>query len=235
MNKQIVIAAAVANGILLASGFGYRVLSAQLARPTESTPLPPGVLAKFPLRLGHWEGRDVPVDEAIRKATDADDLLNRVYTLREGTGAVGFYLAYGIRSRDLMPHRPEVCYPGNGWTLQDSDEEKIALPDGSDLRCRIYRFIRSGLEVGNITVLNYYLVDGQCSPDVSRLRTKAWRGSGGIRYMAQVQITGSRSLGMSSEAVRASVRRFAAESALAVRDLFPKELTNTPSGNVYEK
>lgn len=206
-------------GLLVSSGIGYRALAAYLARPTDSVPLPPGTLARLPLSIGQWTGRDVAVDEAVIRATDTDDRISRQYS--QPAGDVGVYVAYGVRARDLMPHRPEVCYPGAGWTLQDVQPAELSLSDGSRLPCRVFRFSRGALDAQQVTVLNYYIVDGQYCPDVSLLRSRAWRGGGAIRYMAQVLITCSGNAISSPESTGELVNRFAIESAGAIRTLLP--------------
>jgi len=137
-----VAAAALALGLLLAGGVGYRVLAGHLARPGNSIPLPRGSLARLPMRIGDWAGRDIPIDPAIVEATDTNDLLNRRYVRAKASQQVGLYIAYGIRARDLMPHRPEVCYPDTGWTAHGSREVTLDLGVGPGLHCRILRFSR---------------------------------------------------------------------------------------------
>jgi hypothetical protein len=228
--KRSVGAAVVAIGLLAISGAGYRVLAGYLARPNESAPLPQGALNRLPLHIGDWVGKDVPMSEEIAKATDTDARVNRLYVRTGGSQSAMLYVAYGVRGRDLMPHRPEVCYPEAGWTLGGSSPEKIPLPNGSSLECRLYEFRRGGLSTQVITVLNYYVVDGQYSPDVSLLRSKAWRGSGGIRYMAQVQVTCSGSGNRASDATVSGVRELARNSAGHIRALFPDASAEPASG-----
>ena len=218
--RRSVVAAGVAAALMIACGIGYRLVAAHLARPLTSTPLPPGTLAKFPLDLPGWAGRDVPMDQAVIRATDTDDLLNRSYTSRAGAESVGFYVAYGVRARDLMPHRPEVCYPGAGWTLDSTETRELPLPDQAKLNCRLYRFSKGGgLFDHRILVLNYYIIDGQYAPDVTMLRSKAWRGQDGVNYTVQVQVTCSESAYGGSSVATETVRTFAADSAVELSKL----------------
>lgn len=218
--RRSAVAAAVAAAILFACGIGYRVLAARLARPVESSPLPPGTLAKFPLELADWSGREVPMDQAVIRATDTDDLLNRNYTRRSGGDSVGFYVAYGVRARDLMPHRPEVCYPGAGWTLNSSEPAQVTLKDGSRLACQLYRFTKgAGLTDQRIVVLNYYIIDGAYCADVSALRSSAWRGQDAVNYTAQVQVTCAEPAYGGFSAGAESVRAFAAAAAVELSQL----------------
>ena len=73
-----VTAAAVAAGcLMLVFGLAYRVVAAKLDGPVGTTPISQEALARFPMQLGDWVGEDVPMDEAIARATDTD--ARRVY------------------------------------------------------------------------------------------------------------------------------------------------------------
>ena len=224
--RRMVTAIAVAAGLLLAGGAGYRILAGYLARPTDSVPMSSEELNRLPLQIGPWVGKDVPMDKALVRATKSDALINRTYS-RGGVGrAVGLFVAYGVRARDLMPHRPEVCYPGTGHTMQSNEPREVELADGTKLPCKLYMFTRAG-QMGDhlTTVLNYYVIDGRYAPDVSTLRSQAWRGSGGVRYVAQVQIVCSGPATADLASSEQTVREFAAEAAPAIRALFPQAPT----------
>ncbi|MCX5671540.1 MAG: EpsI family protein [Planctomycetota bacterium] len=225
--RPILLAAATAVALLLMSGGAYRLLAGYLDRPTDSVPMPRGTLPKaLPLRIGEWQGKEKPVEEAVVKGADCDDYISRTYS--RGAEVVQLWIAYGVRARDLMPHRPEVCYPGNGYTLEDTRSVELLLGGGHKLECRTYQFSRGGLGAGPMTVLNYYIVDGQYSPDVSLLRSKALRGSSGIRYMAQVQVVASGGGGAASGAAAQAVRAFAVDSAGAIRAVMPDVAKTQP-------
>jgi EpsI family protein len=217
------VAALVAIALLLGAGIGFRALDDYLSRPTHSVPLPPGTLARIPFRIGAWVGESVALDERVREATDTDDLLNRRYALPGGHAGVELYVAYGVKARDLMPHRPEVCYPGAGWTLADKRTVELNLVDGEALGCRVLRFDHGGLDLRSIAAVDYYIVDGQYCPDVSLLRSKAWRGSRGVRHVVQVQIAASATELRDLDAAEAAALKFAADSANIIRGVLPSD------------
>lgn len=218
--RRLIAAIALCAGVLLASGAGYRILGAYLDRPTGSEPLPPGGLANLPLRLGEWVGQDVKVDERIIRASDSDAVLSRSYTRRFSQESVGLFVAYGIHGRDLMPHRPEVCYPGAGYRLDGRRAIQLKLPDGSRLACMLYHFSRSGLGSRPVVVLHYYIVDGVRYPDVDEIRWKiCWRG---YRYFARVMITCNADSLDSIKLGERSVCDFAVAAAGAIGKLLPK-------------
>jgi len=178
----------VAMVLILAGGTGYRMVAAHYERSSVSVPIPKGTLSQLSMTLDDWQGRDVPISERVVRATDTDDHVNRSYR-RSPREVVSLWVAYGVHLRDLMPHRPEVCYTGTGWILADERRLEINLPENQMLPCRLMHFYRGGLDMDAVTVLNYYLIDGQYCPDESLLRSRAWQFNATASYSAQIQIT----------------------------------------------
>ncbi len=123
-NRQpVIVAAVVAGFLMLVSSAAYRVLAARLAAPVNTTLLSPAALERLPLQIGNWAGQNVPLDEAIVRATDtgtfyatgdstvrglANDMLNSITTgvvftnylgLSNSTksGSMGLYQDYELR------------------------------------------------------------------------------------------------------------------------------------------
>jgi EpsI family protein len=234
-NRQPAIAAAVAAGcLMLVFGLGYRVVAARLEAPVDTAPVSSAALARFPLQLGDWTGEEVPMEEEVARATDTDARLNRRYARRGGLEFVTFYIASGVKARDLMPHRPEVCYTGAGWTLMERRSVELPLGDSAKLPCNILQFSRGALNTQKVVVLDYYLVDGQYCADVSLLRSKAWRGSGTVRYVAQIQIVAPVDEALRAEAAAKTVSDFAVESAAPAAALFDDPETNPGAGELHQ-
>ena len=207
--------------VLALSGVAYRATAERFGRSGEGVVLPQGTLARIPLTMGDWRGKDVPLDEAVVKATDTDQLINRFYSHATSARRVAFYVCFGIQLRDLAPHRPEVCYPSAGWTLEETKVVEVPLSNGSTIPCQVHSFKRGGLQSSKMTVLNYYIVDGEYCPDVSLLRSRQWQSEGQTAtYAAQVQITVSGN--SSGGAPEQTVREFASVSGSPLRDLLLK-------------
>jgi EpsI family protein len=222
-NSSHLVSVLVAVVLLGASGAAYRAAAARFGRAPGGVVLERGTLNKLPLQIGDWVGVEVSMDEQIVRATDTDDHVNRTYVQRRRDRQVVLWIAYGIRLRDLMPHRPEVCYTSSGWSVDGTKAMDLAMEDGGTLPCRILRFQRGGLGSGDITVLNYYLVDGEYCADVSLLRSTQWRrGEEKVRYAAQIQIASSSGFGL--EANEEAVRAFAVASAEAIRTVIAEEV-----------
>ncbi|HEY3246194.1 MAG TPA: EpsI family protein [Phycisphaerae bacterium] len=207
----------VATALLAMGGMAYRVTAGRLEHRAIGTPVQPGTLERLPLTLGEWTGRDTPLDDRIIQATDTDDHVNRTYRRLRTREAVALFVAYGVRPRDLMPHRPEVCYPGAGWTHDETRVETLTSAGGTPLPCQVHRFHRGGLEYKRIAVLNYYLVDGRVCADVSALRRRTWQRPVRAGYIAQVQIACADA--SPPEMGERTVRCFAIDSVDAIRAL----------------
>jgi EpsI family protein len=232
--RPTIAAVVAASGLMLVFGLTYRVVAAKLEAPVAATPISPEALVRFPLDLGGWRGKEVPMDEKVVQRTGTDAHLNRRYVRRGGLEAVTFYLASGVKARDLMPHRPEVCYNGAGWTLVNKRSVELPLSDSARLPCNIIQFSRGVLNTQRIVVLDYYLVDDQYCGDVSLLRWKAWRGSGTVRYVAQVQISTPLLATDNAEAAIKIVSDFAIESAALTAALFDEPVTARGAGDLRE-
>ncbi|RJP40395.1 MAG: EpsI family protein [Phycisphaerales bacterium] len=217
----MVIAALAAAAIMLAGGGYYRVLAGRYARAVESVRMPEGWLNALPLEIDGWRGHDEPLERSVIRATDTDAHLNRVYVNAAGTKAVALFVGYGIRLRDLLPHRPEVCYPGNGWLLSQRDDLQLDPGDGSSVTCRLLSFRKGGFSADDVSVLNYYVVDGQYCADVSALRERAVQETAAQSYSVQVQISTPGGIGADPRGV---LVEFARACAPLLRELMPDRL-----------
>lgn len=212
---RVGLALATAVILMLGARFGYGLLEARYTQAFHSVPIPRGSLDSLPLEMGDWRGHDEPIKESLIEVTDTDDHVSRSYQ-SPVNGEIGLWIGYGGRLRDLVPHRPEICYPSNGYRLDSVTEIELKAVDGKPLPCRIMHFSRGDLQQEHIAVLNYYLVDGEYSPDVSLLREKASRLDGSnARYVAQIQIVSSFSNW--SQTPDAPVQAFAVASAHEIR------------------
>ncbi len=216
--KGAAIAAGMASGLMLLFGLGYRAIAAKMEAPVNTTPVSQEALDQLPLTIANWTGRDTPVDANIVEATDTDAHVSRQYVMNTGSGYVSLWIASGVRARDLMPHRPEVCYVGSGYTLMGHGTPDLSLPDGGTLPCNVMEFSRGTLTNNRVLVLYYYLVDGQYCRDVSEWRYKLiWTQIG---YIAQVQVVTAITETASAEQAMRQASDFAVESAPLIAGLF---------------
>jgi EpsI family protein len=210
--------AMVGIGVLLASGMAYRTLASYYTRVAAGSQLPPRALERLPMELGGWRGRDVPLDAQIIKATGTDQILSRNYFRSDGGASVSLLISYGIRLRDLLPHRPEVCYTTHGWTLRRTGHDTLVAGDRGSLPCEINAFDRAGISAEALVVLHYYLVDGQYCEDVSLLRSMVWKKDTASHYCAQIQVA-VRVNPLAPDMAEAVAKSFAGLSAPLIRSV----------------
>lgn len=190
-NHRPLVAVIAAGFLMLAFGAAHRALASRFAAPVVATPIAPDALERFPMQIGDWTGEDVPLDETVGRRTGTDAHINRRYSHSNGSGFVVSYIACGVRVDDVMRHLPEGCYPAAGWTLVDRCSTELPLNTGRKLPCTILQFRRGTLDTEKVTVLHYFIVDGQPCSNVSLLRSRIWRLFAMVNYVAQVQIVAS--------------------------------------------
>lgn len=218
LDRKPVAAAIVASLLMLILGVTYRAVAARLGVTWGATPLTPEMLEGFPMQIGGWTGREVPLDDAIWRKTKADAYISRRYSRNNDSGFVSLYAVAGVRARDLIAHRPDVCYPAAGWALEDQRSVELLLNDGMKLPCSVFRFRRGVLNTQEVTVLNYFVVDGQHCVDASAAISRTGRRFGGAGYVTQVQIV---SVGdLTTDSAMRLVSAFAVDSASSIAQLF---------------
>jgi hypothetical protein len=179
--------------LLVVIGIGYRLVATKM-NVIVTTPIKLDVpLSEFPIRIGQWVGRDVPISETIIEVAANDDFLSRLYVNESNNQWANIYIAYTARPRTMLGHRPQVCYPANGWAHENTEHIQVMSNSGRKIKCLLHNFQKSTSESEEIVVLNYYIVNGWLTDDESVFSGLSWRtpNVGGIpaRYVAQVQIS----------------------------------------------
>ena len=90
----------------------------------------------IPKQFGDWREEPQRITQIVNPQTQAlldklySQLLARVYINSQGY-RVMLSLAYGSDQRGaLQAHKPEVCYPAQGFTLKSSEASQLATPFG---------------------------------------------------------------------------------------------------------
>lgn len=77
------------------------------------------------MRLGEWQGVDIPISEGIEAMLQADAQLQRRYVSASGE-VVWLYVGYYGTARGGRPeHTPWACYPSAGWRIASSLERPL--------------------------------------------------------------------------------------------------------------
>lgn len=93
---------------------------------------------RIPESIGHWKGMSLGTDLGLLKSgMGAQDIVFRTY--RNGIDVVTLYVAFykDIDSANQV-HAPEVCYPGQGWTIA---RDEVVVRKFGDGEARINRLI----------------------------------------------------------------------------------------------
>jgi EpsI family protein len=100
--------------------------------------------ALFPHQLGEWSyaaasGLVLPPQDQLSK-TLYEQLMTRVYTqgdVSEDADAVMLLAAYSSQQEGrLQVHRPEVCYPAAGFTINSTRDVLVPLGNGKSIPAR---------------------------------------------------------------------------------------------------
>ena len=204
--------------ILIFSGWGYRVAARGLKVITARPVLLPVPLKEFPVTMGRWLGREVPIPENIQRVAGNDDFLSRLYINDFSDQWANIYIAYSGRPRTMVGHRPEVCYVAGGWIHENTEQGEFLSASGRKVPCLIHRFRKPVPNYAEIIVLNFYILNGRVTRSEGGFSGLGWRtpniAGDAARYVAQVQI---------SSVLETSVRAAAVRFADMILDFFPDE------------
>ncbi len=102
-------------------------------------------LKAFPLALGSWRGRDLPIEQRIVQAAGVDDFLSRVYTDTMGQ-TVGVYVGYyGTQQTGDSIHSPKNCLPSAGWEPVRAERLSVQVGPASTMVVNEY-LVEKGLD-----------------------------------------------------------------------------------------
>lgn len=144
------------------------------------------VAASIPLRTGEWIAVDVPVPSEAIEELHPNVMISR--RLRDvNTGALTTLLFEQCRDvRDLAPHYPPVCYPGQGLTL--TAQEPVLLRIG-DLKVTAMRYTFESNNFQNSAIVHVdnlmILPDGHFQPDMQGMERRI---GADLRYFGAAEI-----------------------------------------------
>lgn len=128
----------------LTGGFVFFALLAialsQMTFSAHVTPQP-GVLLDLPERIGGFTGTEQEVSEGELALLPKDtEFAKMLY--EDGTGnSISCQIVLSGSDRRSI-HRPEICLPGQGWSIRSSEAINVPLASGNDLRVTKLRLVR---------------------------------------------------------------------------------------------
>jgi len=96
-----------------------------------------GVNMELPASVAGFTGKELPVSESEREILPADtEFAKMLYSNAAGNEISRHEISCqivlaGAEKRSI--HRPEVCLPGQGWTLKSGEVETVTLSNGKNL------------------------------------------------------------------------------------------------------
>jgi hypothetical protein len=191
------VAGALAVLLLVVAGVVYRVMASgfqQIVRTPMKLPVP---LSAIPLQEKGWTGADIPIETVTREymqSNFADDYISRRYVNAAQRLLADVYVVYcSSHPSGIIGHKPQVCYPGNGWSWDETVPSQIVSRSGRRIECLIHQFHKQAPTYQQVYVLNFYVLNGQIT-----LRERDFSGffdrlpniaGNPARYVAQVQIS----------------------------------------------
>jgi len=126
-----------------------------VARPSKklTDELPPSPLAVIvPGQFGDWRERSQSFVQVVNPQTQRllerlySEILNRIYVNGEGY-RIMLSIAYGSDQRgELQAHKPESCYPSQGFTLHKNKPGELVTAHGSIKVRRLYATLQERQE-----------------------------------------------------------------------------------------
>lgn len=129
-------------------------IGAHLAPSHDMQTVPRQSFGNFPLTVGPWQGKFVPLEQRYIDELKFDDYLSARYTNSDGA-VLDFYVSYyNSQSAGQSAHSPRSCIPAGGWEIQDVST--IELPNfassGKSLPLN-----RMQVQKGDTRLMVYYL------------------------------------------------------------------------------
>jgi hypothetical protein len=181
-------AAIIACMIVFLLGLGHYALEAHSGRVrNQQLPVDFSALARLPCEIGDWIGQDSLLDERTVKISRVDAYISRYYSQAKDKHTVILYIGCG-NDPALVTHYPDRCYLGSGWIPVGRNKGEIAQSNGTITPYNIYKYTREDFEGTEMTLFQFFVADGHCYRDTSKIEQHNWGQLRPVRYYAQVQI-----------------------------------------------
>jgi hypothetical protein len=95
-------------------------------------------VARVPLTIGDWEGRELGFDRRIKEGARLAGGIMRRYENHKTGEALSVMLVCGP-SGPIAAHTPEVCFPGNGFRMAEGRTRRSVPEPGVEGPAEFYR------------------------------------------------------------------------------------------------
>jgi exosortase len=117
-----------------------------------------GVIMDLPQNMGRWRGFDTPISEAEKTILPTDtEFARKDYKSPEGDDIMCSIVLSGVERRSI--HRPEICLPSQGYTIESGQVVDVPLLSGHTLKVMNLSLTQqlSTSTGGKVTVPSYYM------------------------------------------------------------------------------
>jgi EpsI family protein len=116
----------------------------------------------FPMKVGDWQGRELPITEKEYDILETRNLISREYTNLSG-GKLFLLVIYSETNRSVF-HPPEVCMMGGGLAITDKQIESFDVGNKVFTTNKLFaekgqfkEIILNCYKAGDIYTSNFYL------------------------------------------------------------------------------
>jgi EpsI family protein len=112
----------------------------------------------LPQNMGRWRGFDTPISEAEKTILPTDtEFARKDYKSPEGDDIMCSIVLSGVERRSI--HRPEICLPSQGYTIESGQVVDVPLLSGHTLKVMNLSLTQqlSTSTGGKVTVPSYYM------------------------------------------------------------------------------
>ena len=146
------------------------------------------MVSRFPMQIGEWNSKDLPVEENVYEILETRNLILREYS--RGDSKVYLYIIYSQDNRKVS-HPPEVCLEGSGITVVKTQKIHLELAGAKQIVANKLTVEKAG--INNLIVYWYkageYYFDNYLKQQMRvALATLQFKRTSGamIRFSAEV-------------------------------------------------
>lgn len=172
----------------------------------------------IPYRIAGWNGENVPPTPGAQRLLRPNVILQRRFEGEDPSRSIALLIVHCGDVRDMDGHYPPLCYPGQGWSLENVTDRDIVIP-GQVIPARDYAFSRArNTTVEHILVTDFFVLPKKDQPVQRRIealeaasRSPSAAGLGS----AQVQFVSSGTF--EAQELEQLLQSFAAELSPVIR------------------
>jgi uncharacterized protein DUF3485 len=172
-------------GLILWGAYGIRLVLDHFVL-TGLAPVPLEIpFSEYPMEAvgPGWEGRNLPLEDAIRERAGVSDFILRKFRRNDRT--LWLYVGYVSGATPQGIHHPGVCFPASGHAL--SQGRRVTLPVAGFADPPVFKeYVWTHLEGGTAYTLTTFHYNGAFDPEEWRLRAAPLFG---LRYFAVITVS----------------------------------------------